>query len=351
MPKNIPGIVQRRGPRQEVPVAIRIQPPQFPVPEATPSNSSEPSMAPQAAQYAGPMASSFSPASAPIAGEQYGGQLASPPSMSPTPQGIEQYARPMAPASPSLAGIQPQMAPASPSLAGIQPQATPPIQAVAPDTPAMPAAPSGLNKEAVPANAPLTRRGMLSSRGFMPSGPGGNTPSTPPSPTVKNNPPTPLPPIGARNPLTPLPPVNSSSATTLRSSAPSGGPLAQNNIPATPAPVGAMGGLGQQAPRQGQPPLARILIELDGKVTGEVVLQKPTLTVGRLGTSDICIPSKRISRHHAQILAEQGAWVMEDAGSVNGLFYNGSHVKRLVLNHGDRVRLAPDVSLVYEVMR
>src|SRR5579883_2495250 len=124
MPKNIPGIVQRRGPRQEVPVAIRIQPPQFPVPEATPSNSSEPPMAPQVAQYAGPMASSFSPASAPMAGEQYGGQLASPPSMSPMPQGVEQYAGPMAPASPSLAGIQPQpqMAPASPSLAGIQSQ-------------------------------------------------------------------------------------------------------------------------------------------------------------------------------------------------------------------------------------
>ncbi len=102
--------------------------------------------------------------------------------------------------------------------------------------------------------------------------------------------------------------------------------------------------------QQGHPPKAHILIELDGRVSGEVLLQKSTLSIGRLSGSDIYIASKRISRQHAQIVADQGTWVIEDAGSVNGIMYQGSHVKRLGLSHGDRIHLAPDVSLLYEVI-
>ena len=175
---------------------------------------------------------------------------------------------------------------------------------------------------------------MLSSRGFMPSALAGNNPLTLPSPMPANIPPTPPLPAAASNPPTPLPSM------ALHN------PLAP--MPSAPAPAWPIAG--QQVAQQGQPPRARMLIELDGKVTGEVRLQKTVLTVGRLSTSDIYITSKRISRQHAQIVAEQGTWVIEDAGSVNGLLYQGSHVKRLVLSHGDHIRLAPDAVLIYEVI-
>jgi hypothetical protein len=327
MPKNIPGIVQRK-PRQEAPVAIRIQPPPFPAPEPTPPTPSEPSQAPNYAQYAGPMAPSFSTPPTPMNVEQYAGPVA--PSMPPAPVSAEQYAGPMAPSAPPVPGQQQMVPPPQPAAERMPQQSMP---AAAPGMPPVQA--NEASAASANANTPFTRKGVLSSRGFMPSAPAGNNPPTQPPPVRASNPPTPL-------PLTSLPSAPVNSSMTLRPSSVGG----EQRSPLTPARPMA----GQQAAQQGQLPQARILIELDGKVTGEVRLQKPALTVGRLSTSDIYIASKRISRQHAQIVAEQGTWVIEDAGSVNGLFYQGSHVKRLVLSHGDHIRLAPDAALIYEVI-
>ena len=114
-----------------------------------------------------------------------------------------------------------------------------------------------------------------------------------------------------------------------------------------------------QGPQGLQPPVAanyisqpaRILIELDGKFIGERELNKPILTVGRLSGNDVQVPSQRVSRLHAKIRWENNAWVIEDADSVNGLIYQGSHVDRLVLNDGDRVSIAPTAILHFKVTR
>jgi ATP-binding cassette subfamily B protein len=95
---------------------------------------------------------------------------------------------------------------------------------------------------------------------------------------------------------------------------------------------------------------ARVLIEIDGKIIGERQLNKPVLTVGRLSGNDIEIPSQRVSRLHAKIRWENGAWVIEDAESLNGLVYQGRLVDRHILSHGDRIHVAPTVVLRYEVL-
>ncbi len=95
---------------------------------------------------------------------------------------------------------------------------------------------------------------------------------------------------------------------------------------------------------------ARVLIEIDGKIIGERQLNKPVLTAGRLSGNDIQIPSQRVSRLHAKIRWENGAWVIEDAESLNGLIYQGHLVERHILSHGDRIHLAPTAVLRYEVM-
>ena len=95
---------------------------------------------------------------------------------------------------------------------------------------------------------------------------------------------------------------------------------------------------------------ARVLIEIDGKIIGERQLNKPVMTAGRLSANDIQIPSQRVSRLHAKIRWENGAWVIEDAESLNGLVYQGHLVERHILSHGDRIHLAPTAVLRYEVM-
>ena len=107
------------------------------------------------------------------------------------------------------------------------------------------------------------------------------------------------------------------------------------NTPQVPAP-------------EKKPPTARIVIEVDGKVVGQRVLDKPALTIGRLSSNDIYVPSQRVSRLHAKIRAVNGAWMLEDAESLNGLIYQGQRIDHLALTSGDRVFVAPGAVLQYQ---
>jgi ATP-binding cassette, subfamily B, bacterial len=95
---------------------------------------------------------------------------------------------------------------------------------------------------------------------------------------------------------------------------------------------------------------ARVLIEIDGRIVGERRLNKSVLTVGRLSGNDVQVPSQRVSRLHAKIRWENGAWVIEDAESLNGLIYQGHLVDKHVLAHGDRIHVAPTAVIQYEVL-
>ena len=118
--------------------------------------------------------------------------------------------------------------------------------------------------------------------------------------------------------------------------------------PVAPVRVGSRGGNGDGA---GQAPQhARVRIEVDGKVVGVRQLDKPVLTIGRLPSNDVQVPSQRVSRMHARILWENGAWLIEDAESLNGISYQGRRVDRYVLSNGDQIFLAPSVALYYEAM-
>ena len=97
-----------------------------------------------------------------------------------------------------------------------------------------------------------------------------------------------------------------------------------------------------------KPPSGRIVIVVDGNVVSQLLLNKPVMTIGRLSSNDISVPSKRVSRLHAKILANNGAWVIEDADSLNGLVYKGQRIDRLILKSGDRVLLSPHVELHYQ---
>ena len=98
------------------------------------------------------------------------------------------------------------------------------------------------------------------------------------------------------------------------------------------------------------PPTARIIIEVDGNIVSQCVLNKPTMTIGRLSSNDISVPSQRVSRLHAKILSSNGTWVIEDAESLNGLVYQGQRIDRLILRSGDRVFLSPHIVLQYQMI-
>jgi DNA-binding response OmpR family regulator len=75
---------------------------------------------------------------------------------------------------------------------------------------------------------------------------------------------------------------------------------------------------------------------------------KEEITIGRSPESTVSIPVRWISRTHAILRREQGQFVLEDAGSKNGVFVNGQRIiKPYPLNDGDIIQLAPGLELIY----
>jgi hypothetical protein len=148
---------------------------------------------------------------------------------------------------------------------------------------------------------------------------------------------------GTPAPITPLPPV----APVLAGSS----PLAPQAIEMRQTPVERVPGTngGPRPVQEQRPPTARILVEVDGKTVGQYVLSKPIMTIGRLSSNDIHVPSQRVSRLHAKIRSAHGSWITEDAESLNGLVYQGQRVDHIVLNPGDRIFVAPSAVLQYQM--
>lgn len=122
------------------------------------------------------------------------------------------------------------------------------------------------------------------------------------------------------------------------------------SAPISPSPIDRRVSSGNGVGRSNQPPPARVLIEVDGKIVSERKLDKPLLTVGRQSSNDIPVPSQRVSRLHAKISwnKDKGTWQIEDAESLNGLTYMGQRVDQHPLRKGDRIYIAPTAVIQYE---
>ncbi len=71
-------------------------------------------------------------------------------------------------------------------------------------------------------------------------------------------------------------------------------------------------------------------------------LTKPVFTLGRHVDNDLQILSTSVSRHHAEIRLEDGAYFIVDVGSKSGTFVNSEKVSRQKLRDMDRIRLGSD---------
>jgi hypothetical protein len=88
-------------------------------------------------------------------------------------------------------------------------------------------------------------------------------------------------------------------------------------------------------------PAVAYLKVVEGLDSGEVrKLKGPKSVLGRHPDCDIAVDSMEASRHHAQILLDEGTWFLEDLHSHNGTFLNDEqlHGKRQIAD-GDRIRI------------
>jgi pSer/pThr/pTyr-binding forkhead associated (FHA) protein len=64
-----------------------------------------------------------------------------------------------------------------------------------------------------------------------------------------------------------------------------------------------------------------------------------TTRIGRGAAADIVLDDNTVSRRHALVLERDGAPVIADDRSLNGVFVNGQRVVEARLHHGDQVQI------------
>jgi DNA-binding response OmpR family regulator len=73
----------------------------------------------------------------------------------------------------------------------------------------------------------------------------------------------------------------------------------------------------------------------------EWALNKETTTIGREKESDVVLPDRLVSRHHAKIRRQGERYILQDCFSKNGTFVNGRELSAPhVLQDGDEIQIA-----------
>ncbi len=84
----------------------------------------------------------------------------------------------------------------------------------------------------------------------------------------------------------------------------------------------------------------RKLVVLSGRAKGtEFVLTKSKVEAGRESDNAICLKGKRVSRHHAVLIRDNGEYTLRDMSPRIGTLLNGRRTKEAHLKVGDRIRI------------
>ena len=80
------------------------------------------------------------------------------------------------------------------------------------------------------------------------------------------------------------------------------------------------------------------IVPLQGPQRGELITLSPVSSVGTDPKSTVVLNDKFMSSKHAEIKAENGVWVLRDAGSTNGTYVNNKRVDRHELVDNDFIK-------------
>ncbi len=68
-------------------------------------------------------------------------------------------------------------------------------------------------------------------------------------------------------------------------------------------------------------------------------LQRRAYSIGRARGNDLALPDPSVSKSHARLVADDGAWYIEDQGSRHGVYVDAARVERGVLRDGSEIQL------------
>lgn len=82
-------------------------------------------------------------------------------------------------------------------------------------------------------------------------------------------------------------------------------------------------------------PGSLVLLSDDGPIRTLSVDDR--IRIGRQSDNDLVVPDPGVSRHHAEVVAESGDFLVRDLGSTNGTHVNGEQIDEHRLLDGDRI--------------
>lgn len=84
-----------------------------------------------------------------------------------------------------------------------------------------------------------------------------------------------------------------------------------------------------------------VLVAKNGLLSGRRWLIKSSITIGREPECDVIIQDRQVSRFHARLTLEDGSTLLEDLGSKNGTYLDGTKMEdNQYLEDGDIIQIA-----------
>ncbi|MBN1487968.1 MAG: FHA domain-containing protein [Anaerolineae bacterium] len=111
----------------------------------------------------------------------------------------------------------------------------------------------------------------------------------------------------------------------------------------------------QQPPRQAKtlilgPQMDHYAMLISQRTNAKYDINEPTVNIGRASDNQLKLEGEKLSRHHATVRLENDTFQIQDLGSSNGTFVNGTRIYAPVaLQDGDIVRLG-DQDYVFKVI-
>jgi serine phosphatase RsbU (regulator of sigma subunit) len=86
--------------------------------------------------------------------------------------------------------------------------------------------------------------------------------------------------------------------------------------------------------------MAELLVNYPDRAPDRLPLGRLRITIGRSARNDVCVPDPFASRVHAEVRREGDVYLLQDLGSANGTYYNGSRLEGAVeLQHGGHIQI------------
>src|SRR5947209_6950449 len=86
--------------------------------------------------------------------------------------------------------------------------------------------------------------------------------------------------------------------------------------------------------------MPELIINYPDRAPERLPLGRLRITIGRSARNDVCVPDPFASRVHAEVRREGDQYLLQDLGSANGTYYNGSRLDQTVpLTSGGRIQI------------